>query len=280
MSSNLPDEDSKKKPQQAEDRDDVTEIVPLTPTGGETDNPDATQILPMRSSASPTQELPGTVIGVAGEAPSSAPSAPQQTSSPKPAPTANENETTKILFGAHEMEGGSTEDATAESETTEPKSKVEQQQPEPQSEATTIYVASGLQSTADDDFNPPVGWLVIIDGPGRGNVVAIYYGQNTIGRGNDQRIRLNFGDTRISRDTHAYLIYDEMARKFFLRDTGKANLVRHNQSPVMTPTELSSHDEIQIGETTLLFIPLCNDGFDWMSGESDPETGPGEDTKN
>lgn len=137
------------------------------------------------------------------------------------------------------------------------------EQEEEKEEEKTVFVPAG--TGPNPDFDPAVGWLVVIDGPGRGNFCPVHYGQNTIGRGENQRIRLNFGDARITRDTHAFLIYDDVARKFFLRDNGKANLVRHNHSPVMSPTEVKNGDQISIGSTVLLLVTLCGPEFDWLA---------------
>lgn len=118
-------------------------------------------------------------------------------------------------------------------------------------------------------FDPAVGFLVIVDGPGRGASHPIHYGQNTIGRSSSQRISLNYGDPRISREEHAFLIYDETTQDFFIRDNGKANLVRHNDTPVLTPTRLNHRDVISIGDTLMLFIAVCGADFDWI--RDDPE---------
>lgn len=142
-------------------------------------------------------------------------------------------------------------------------------------EGRTVLMPAGVPKPAQDVFDPAVGWLVIVDGPGRGNHCAVYYGQNSIGRGPDQRVRLGFGDTRIARDSHAFLIYDDVSRKFYLRDNGKANLVRLNGAPVMTPMELKDRDRIQIGETVMLFVQLCGEGFDWLAAGDNPSTAPG-----
>lgn len=142
-------------------------------------------------------------------------------------------------------------------------------------EEKTYFMPTGSQRETEPDFNPAVGWLVILEGPGKGNNCPIYYGQNTIGRGEDQRIRLNFGDARITRDTHAYFVYDDLVRKFYLRDNGKANLVRLNNVAVMAPMEVNDRDIISIGETTLLFVALCGSEFDWMEGDDGPNTGTG-----
>jgi FHA domain len=116
-------------------------------------------------------------------------------------------------------------------------------------------------------FDPVVGWLAVVKGPGRGQFKPVFYGQNTIGRGADQRIPLDFGDQRISRETHAFIIYDEVQRRFFLRDNGKSNLVRHKGNLVIIPTEIEDRDEIVVGDTTLLFVALCNNAFDWLADD-------------
>jgi len=33
----------------------------------------------------------------------------------------------------------------------------------------------------------------------------------------------------------------------------------------MMPTEIQDRDEIAVGDTTLLFVALCNDNFDWLA---------------
>lgn len=130
----------------------------------------------------------------------------------------------------------------------------------------------GPVSTNVPPFDPAVAWLVITDGPGRGQHLNVYYGQNTIGRGAEQRIRLNFGDNRIAREAHAFVVYDDVERKFYLRDNGKANLVRVNGKPVLTPTELADRDQLSIGETQMTFVAFCGPAFDWLTQDDGPDT--------
>lgn len=128
----------------------------------------------------------------------------------------------------------------------------------------TVFIPTGSDA-GWDEVSPVVGWLVVRKGPGLGRFCPVFYGQNPIGRAADQRIRLDFGDQRISRQGHAFLIYDDITRKFYIRDGGKSNLVRHNGELVMTPTELQDRDELTIGETVLIFIALCGPEFDWLT---------------
>lgn len=115
-------------------------------------------------------------------------------------------------------------------------------------------------------FDPVVGWLVVVGGPGLGNSLNVRYGQNSIGRGSDQRIVVDFGDQRISRETHALIVYEDRTRRFYLRDTGQTNLVYLGPNVVLQPVELKDRDLISIGDTVLMFIALCDERFDWLAG--------------
>jgi hypothetical protein len=117
----------------------------------------------------------------------------------------------------------------------------------------------------DDPMDDPVaGWLVVIEGPGRGHVCKVGYGFNTIGREAPARIVLNFGDTNISRESHAAIIYERQTRTFFLAHTTGVNLTYRNGELVIAQVKLSAGDVISLGRATALrFIPLCDEAFDW-----------------
>ncbi|WP_068114870.1 FHA domain-containing protein [Tropicimonas marinistellae] len=116
----------------------------------------------------------------------------------------------------------------------------------------------------------PVGWLVVVKGPGRGASYALFDGVSTIGRADDQAVTLDHGDTSISRENHAAIAYDDEQQTFFIGHGGKANLVRLNGMPVLSTEPLTSGDQIRIGETTLRFVALCGSDFSWDEGK---ETG-------
>jgi len=44
---------------------------------------------------------------------------------------------------------------------------------------------------------------------------------------------------------------------------GRPNLVHLNDSALLSNAELKSRDRVTIGQTTLLFVPLCGADFDW-----------------
>lgn len=124
------------------------------------------------------------------------------------------------------------------------------------------FAAKGMAET-DAQTMYPVGWMVVISGPGRGNAFTLFNGVSQIGRGEDQAVRLDFGDSSISRSNHAVIAYDPEQKGFFLGHGGKANLVRLNGTPVLSTEPLHSGATIRIGETTLRFIGLCGAEFDW-----------------
>lgn len=120
-------------------------------------------------------------------------------------------------------------------------------------------VASGSSTTG-----LTTGWLVIVAGPGRGTSFALGHAKNSIGRGGDQTVSLDFGDKGISRDKAAVVIYDHKEMAFHLVDQGATNNVYHNGGLVVGAVRLAPHDRIQIGETTLMLVPLCGPDFDWQ----------------
>lgn len=123
--------------------------------------------------------------------------------------------------------------------------------------------ASEDTGPVDAMADPVVGWLVIIDGPGKGNYLKLGNGQNSIGRGTTERIRLDFGDEQISRANHATLTYDPRGRTFYIQQGHGTNLAYLDDSPVLAPAKLSAGNRITLGETTLLFVPLCGESFSW-----------------
>lgn len=111
--------------------------------------------------------------------------------------------------------------------------------------------------------DPPVGWLVVIAGPGQGAALTLGNGVNAIGRDASQRLPLDFGDELISRVNHAQITYDPRGKKFYIQHGGGANLTYVNDEPVLAPRELTANTHIVLGATTLRFVPLCGEAFDW-----------------
>ena len=121
-------------------------------------------------------------------------------------------------------------------------------------------------------FQFPVGLVMITKGPGFGECFAIKSGMSQIGRGEEQAIRLDFGDMAISRENHAAVVYDPKEHSFLLGHGGKSNIVRLNGKPVVSTCDLSDGGEIEIGETRLRFIAICSDAFNWDTAETEEGT--------
>ena len=117
-----------------------------------------------------------------------------------------------------------------------------------------------LRGPMDD---PPVGWLVIVDGPGSGHVLTLGVGVNCIGRDQTERVTLDYGDSMISRTNHGAVTYDPRGGKFYVQPGGGTNLMYVNDEPVLAPRALERLSHLQMGKTVLRFVPLCDDGFSW-----------------
>lgn len=112
----------------------------------------------------------------------------------------------------------------------------------------------------------PVGWIVVAEGPGRGESFALMAGMSQIGRGEDQAVQLDFGDNSISRTNHAAIVYDPESKEFLLGHGGKSNIVRLNDKPLISNETMKTGDVIRLGETVLRFVALCDTSFNWTDG--------------
>ena len=123
----------------------------------------------------------------------------------------------------------------------------------------------GVADDADDPMaDPPVGWLVVVGGPGKGRVLTLGSGMNAIGRSEESRVRLDFGDDNVSRRNHARLIYEPRQRRWLLNHGDGTNLTYLNGDVVVGIAEIESGAEIQLGDTTMRFQAFCSREFDWQ----------------
>lgn len=120
-------------------------------------------------------------------------------------------------------------------------------------------------NTPNEDVPLPSGWITVIKGPGRGRFLAVGIGMNGLGRDPTNRLPVNFGDEMISRADHAFIVYDDEQRAFWVQHGGKSNLVRLNGVPVLAPSPLKTGDIIRVGGTELRFTAFCDAQFDWAA---------------
>lgn len=124
----------------------------------------------------------------------------------------------------------------------------------------TMYVTpNGMGSIP---FNPVVGWLVCIEGPAKGRDYQIHSHYNYIGRGQHMDICIS-GDECISTERAAVIAYDTEEKFFSFGPSMGHNVVRVNGKMLMNAVVLNAFDELTIGKTKLLFVPLCGERFDW-----------------
>jgi hypothetical protein len=110
-------------------------------------------------------------------------------------------------------------------------------------------------------IDPVVGWLVCIHGPEKGKDYRIRSENNTIGRSEDQYISIR--DEMISRERHAFITFDPQTNRFYLRPGEARGLVHRNGNVVFQAEELHAYDQILLGQTKLVFVPLCGEHFKW-----------------
>lgn len=113
-------------------------------------------------------------------------------------------------------------------------------------------------------IDPVVGWLVCIDGPDKGRDYRIRSERNLIGRDPSMNICIH-GDDTISREKHAVISFNPKKNSFMLAPGDGRGLVYLNDDEVLMPAPLAAYDKIELGKTTLLFVPFCGGHFQWAS---------------
>lgn len=112
--------------------------------------------------------------------------------------------------------------------------------------------------------DPVVGWLVCVDGPDKGRDFRLHAGRNFVGRAEGMHVALT-ADPAVSRDKHCIVVFDPRARAFRVAPGESAALTYLNGASVDVPASLSAFDRIEVGASSLLFVPLCGDRFSWES---------------
>ncbi len=135
--------------------------------------------------------------------------------------------------------------------------------PKPEGTASAPVTPVSPVEGTDRMSDPVVGWVVVTDGPGKGSAVQLGAGQNTLGRSEKARTRIDFGDDEISRDSHAIITYDPKHNKYYIRPGTGTNLAYVEDEPVLSPIPLTSGSDIVLGSTTIRFVALCDDSFVW-----------------
>jgi hypothetical protein len=109
---------------------------------------------------------------------------------------------------------------------------------------------------------PVVGWLVAIAGSHFGEDFRLKTGRNFIGRTSNMDVVLS-GDSSVSRDKHAILLYEPKSNLFLVQPGDSKELFYLNNDVVLSATQIQAYDVLSIGASKLLFIPCCSDKFNW-----------------
>lgn len=110
-------------------------------------------------------------------------------------------------------------------------------------------------------IQPVTGWLVCLNGGGKGKDFRLHSGKNFIGRSNTMDVVL-VDDKSVSRDKHGTVTYDPRGHEFYLSPEN-GNTVYLNGEMLETAGRLETDDVITIGETELVFIPYCKEERTW-----------------
>lgn len=111
-------------------------------------------------------------------------------------------------------------------------------------------------------MDPVTGWLVCVEGPGKGKDYRLHSAKNMIGRSEKMDVCIA-GDDTVSRDIHAIVSYEPRKGIFRIYQGESKSLVYLNGDEVINPVELKAYDAIEVGKTKLLFIPFCGENFKW-----------------
>ena len=111
-------------------------------------------------------------------------------------------------------------------------------------------------------IDPVVGWLVCKTGVEKGKDYRIHAENNYIGRSESMDICIH-GDETITRENHAIVTYDNIKGEFFFTPGMGRSIIRINGNGVLAPTKLNAFDEIEMGITKFVFVPLCGPDFTW-----------------
>lgn len=120
----------------------------------------------------------------------------------------------------------------------------------------------GMFKKAPSGKSPVVGWLVCVEGPHFGEDFRIVSGRNFVGRAKTMDVSLA-KDNSVSRDKHSIIVYEPMGNLFIMQAGESKELAYLNDKVVLSPQELAPYDKIKLGNSTLVFVPLCNEGFKW-----------------
>lgn len=126
----------------------------------------------------------------------------------------------------------------------------------------TLPVTADMLDGMVEKPAPVVGWLVCTDGVNKGTDYRLHQGRNFIGRSPEMDVCI-LGDNTVSRSSHAIVVYDPRSNVYLAQPGSSKELFYVNDKLVLNPVELKTMDLLNIGDTKLMFVPLCGERFHW-----------------
>jgi len=126
----------------------------------------------------------------------------------------------------------------------------------------TLPVTADMLDGAVERPAPVVGWLVCTDGMNKGTDYRLHQGRNFIGRSTEMDVCI-MGDNTVSRSSHAIVVYDPRGNVYLAQPGSSKELFYVNDALVLNPVELKAMDILSLGDTKLMFVPLCGEKFHW-----------------
>lgn len=126
----------------------------------------------------------------------------------------------------------------------------------------TIPVPGDMVDGALGSEAPVVGWLVCVGGVNKGADYRLHQGRNFIGRAASMDVYIA-GDNTVSRTAHAVVVYDPRSNVYLAQPGDSKELFYLNDTLVLNTVALKARDVLSVGNTRLLFVPLCGEDFHW-----------------
>jgi len=110
---------------------------------------------------------------------------------------------------------------------------------------------------------PTVGWLVCIHGVCFGVDYRLHANYNRIGR--SAALDVNIDDPKFSKKAVAWVGYFQETNTFYVGADSSTNVLYVNDLPLPSgqSQKLAAWDRIRMGDTELIFVPLCGETFTW-----------------
>ena len=125
--------------------------------------------------------------------------------------------------------------------------------------------ATVAMTESDMDYLPRIharAFLVCIEGPMTGASFVFQENKAIIGRQKNYEIAL-FRDPSVSRSPHGVIRYDKDTLTYTVSKADPEKKVSVNGTFIEEDAVLNMYDIIGIGQSRLLFMPVCSDKFSW-----------------